>query len=1549
MKLINKISLVLMSIILVIVLFPSLKVAALDENKTLLTRTINTCYTDGSRQTLVYIDTNYTVATWTTYSGLLENALNIEDDEESTQLAIDNAKDALVNAKTALEFAGQVNLDNIIAIAESKEQLDYTAESWAILVAAKILPETTNDEVITKTTAINSAIEGLITVVVNNALIAAKALDDALIQADYTEASWVVLTNALALAETTNDEVIAKTTAINSAIEGLITIAANNNLINAKALDDALIQADYTVASWVVLTNALALDETTDAEVVAKTTSINNAISGLIFAGKANLDIAKASDDALVELDYTIASWVVLTNALALSETTNAEVVVKTTAINSAIEGLITTVANNDLIDAKALDDALTQTDYTEASWVALTNALALSETTNALVVTKTAAITNSINDLVFAGKENLDIAKTLDDMLVEIDYTVASWTTLTNALALAETTNAEVMAKTTSINNAIVNLITVISNSALDTSKGLAALLNEDDYTSESWTALTNALALAETTDALVVAKTTAINNAINELVFAGLANLNTAKGNANLKEQINYTVASWEALVDALALTETTNTEVVTKTTSINNAIADLEIYTNLTALTSKINAQYSDKSRRRNLKLTFVDYTSDSWANYILAIANGRIVEYNEQSLQQEVNNVTTSINNAINGLVFAGKANLDQVKALTDLLLELDYTVISWTSLTDALALVETTNAEIVTKTASINNAIDELVFAGLANLNQSKALVGALIQTDYTVTSWTTLTNALALAETTNVEVMAKTTAITTAINNLVFAGKANLDLAKASAGELLETDYTAASWTSLTGAMAIPETTNTLVVTKTTSINNAINGLVFTGKANLDQVKASTDLLLETDYTVTSWTTLTNALATSETTNVEVMAKTTAITTAINNLVFAGKANLDLTKATAGELLEADYTVESWTVLTNALALAETTNAEIVTKTTSINNAITGLVFAGKANLDLVKAAADELEEADYTIASWTTLTNALALAETTNTLVVTKTISINNAIAGLVFAGKANLDLAKTLVDELLEIDYTVASWATLTNALALVETTNSLVVIKTTSINNAISGLVFVGKANLDLAKALADELEEADYTIASWTTLTNALALEETTNALVITKTTAITTTINNLVFAGKTNLDLAKTSADELEEADYTVESWAMLTNAIALAETTNAEIVIKTDAINNAIVGLITIEAAENLINTKILADELLETDYTVTSWTMLTNALTLVETINAEIVNKAVSINNAISGLVFAGQVNLDLAKTLVDELLETDYIVASWATLTNALALVETTNSLVVIKTTSINNAITSLVFAGKANLDTAKAIAASKTQADHTSTSWTLLINALALPETTNAEMVIKTTSINNSINGLVYVGKANLDNAKAMAATKIQSHYTTASWTLLTTALAIPETTNALVVTKTASINNAINGLVFAGKASLDVAKTAAANKVKSNYTTASWTALTNALALPETTNALVVTKTTAINNAISGLKTSKPTIAIGQTIYLKAGTKYWANSSLAKAGVGGYTLKTGIWIKITRLASNGCFNVTGDLGWFNPSLL
>jgi hypothetical protein len=746
--------------------------------------------------------------------------------------------------------------------------------------------------------------------------------------------------------------------------------------------------------------------------------------------------------------------------------------------------------------------------------------------TGDTLVVTAEDGITTETYTI--TTQPDLTAYNTALSAVVEATYTPASWTTYqivvaANVMTIANT-QAEVNTATNNIIAAQTNLITVI-DANLTTAKANAAALNQTDYTPASWSTLTTALALSETNDAEKITKTNSINSAITALVFAGLADLNTAKANAAALNQADYTPNSWSVLTTTLALPETNNTEIVTKTNAINSAIAALVLRADKTALTTAINAEYSDGATRTTYVLTETNYTPNSWTTYTNAITSAITVEADLNATTVQVTEAINLINSTKTALILrADKTALttainaeysDGATRTTYALVQADYTPVSWTTYTNAIASAITVEADLNATNLEVTNAINligttksALVFAGLSDLNTAKANAAALTETNYTPASWSTLTAALALPETNNTEIITKTNAINNAITALVFAGLADLNTAKANAAALTEANYTPASWSTLTTALALPETTNTEVVAKTTAINNAITNLVLradktalTAAINAeysDGATRTTYVLIQIDYTPATWTTYVNSITAGITTEnnlnatvLEVTNATNLIGTTKSALVFIGLADLNTAKANAAALTEADYTVASWSVLTTALAMPETTNTEVINKTNAINNAITALVFAGLADLNTAKANAAALVQTDYAVASWSTLTTALAMPETTNTEVVTKTNSINSAITALVFAGLADLNTAKANAAVLIEANYTPASWSTLTVALALPETTNTEVVTKTNSINSAITALVFAGLADLNTAKATAAALTETNYT--------------------------------------------------------------------------------------------------------------------------------------------------------------------------------------------------------------------------------------------------------------------------------------------------------------------------------------------------------------------------------------------------------------------------------------------------------------------------
>jgi len=372
-----------------------------------------------------------------------------------------------------------------------------------------------------------------VTASIDDNLGAAKDAEALLTAADYVDYSAV--TAALVLAETNDAEKIAKTAAINDAIAGLVTltdvIAAD--LQTAKDAEALLTAADYV--DYSAVTAALALAETNDAEKITKTVAINDAIAGLVTvidAIAADIQAAKDAEALLTAADYV--DYSAVTAALALAETNDAEKIAKTAAINDAIAGLVT-VIDSDLQAAKDAEALLTGADYVDYS--AVTTALALTEANDAEKIAKTAAINDAITGLVTvtdAIAADLQAAKDAEALLSAADY--VDYSAVTAALALAETNDAEKTAKTAAINDAIAGLLTVI-DADLQAVKDAEALLTAADYV--DYSAVTAALALAETNDAEKMAKTIAISDAISGLEIIIL--VSTAEDLNNVRNNLD------------------------------------------------------------------------------------------------------------------------------------------------------------------------------------------------------------------------------------------------------------------------------------------------------------------------------------------------------------------------------------------------------------------------------------------------------------------------------------------------------------------------------------------------------------------------------------------------------------------------------------------------------------------------------------------------------------------------------------------------------------------------------------------------------------------------------------------------------------------------------------------------------------------------------------------------------------------------------------------------------------------------------------------------
>jgi len=279
-----------------------------------------------------------------------------------------NADSAVVMTKSAEQIILGIaptdlsKLNEAIALAEDKDELNYTPESWAVLASAladaKLLNAYSEQaDVDLAASALNKAIDELVLRAdfskLNEAIEKAKSK----IKESYTEATWTALEDALRRAESldsnaTQDQVNNAYDELSLAIEHLAVKADLTALNSAIKLAEGKNKDEYTLVSWSALEAALAdariIDENSSADEVANATlALNEAISNLVNkADLTELNSVIASTNELVKEDYLEDGWAALqaiieSASLLTSESSQAEVDEAVKNIQDAIKALV--------------------------------------------------------------------------------------------------------------------------------------------------------------------------------------------------------------------------------------------------------------------------------------------------------------------------------------------------------------------------------------------------------------------------------------------------------------------------------------------------------------------------------------------------------------------------------------------------------------------------------------------------------------------------------------------------------------------------------------------------------------------------------------------------------------------------------------------------------------------------------------------------------------------------------------------------------------------------------------------------------------------------------------------------------------------------------------------------------------------------------------------------------------------------------------------------------------------------------------------------------
>lgn len=613
--------------------------------------------------------------------------------------------------------------------------------------------------------------------------------------------------------------------------------------------------------------------------------------------------------------------------------------------------------------------------------------------------VTVTAVLKNKAAD-----KTDLAAAIALAEEKLETSYTAQSWKPFFDALTAAQKVNGNKNAVQSEVNEALEALTEKMKQlerlpeaadkTALNAVLSAALLKDQGQYTAESWstfeTALKQAKVVSEDVTAIlekVIEARRALTDAMAQLVYA-----------------------ESEETVDTSLLQA-----VINAASSLNSELFTKESY---------------DRAAE-----------AKEAAKAFLTVSGG-------DAGQGDVNGAVEALTAALFGLVpkeetHVDRTLLDALTVFADSRQEALYTAESWAAMT----LAKNTAKDVAQDAdqTEVNAAADGLSksLAALQTKTQvtpeaaDRSVLNALIaaaegkkEEDCTAKSWKVLADALAAAKTISQDaeqavVNAAAVTLAEALEQLLPAGtvdKTDLDSRIKEAEALKKDEYTKESWKDLEGALAAaklasadPDVTQAEVDESLDQLTKAIEALEKTippapaDKTELDALIQEVGGKNQDDYTAQSWDKYYNALlaaqevsrndkATMQQVDEAVKALREAADALEKNQPAVDKAALQAAIQEAEARNQADYTVESWSELTRALADArrvmgamDATQSQADEYAAALKAAIDGLVQLPKAEKEKLHqtiTAAEEKKASDYTEESWDVFQRALVNAK---------------------------------------------------------------------------------------------------------------------------------------------------------------------------------------------------------------------------------------------------------------------------------------------------------------------------------------------------------------------------------------------------------------------------------------------------------------------------------------------------------------------------------------------------------------------------------
>jgi len=362
---------------------------------------------------------------------------------------------------------------------------------------------------------------------------------------------------------------------------------------------------------------------------------------------------------------------------------------------------------------------------------------------------------------------------------LSEADFTAGSWAPFAAALAAAGTVladpgaaDARIAQATTALTGAQSGLVSVV---VLREAVTLAGTLSQEGFTTDSWVPFTQALAAAQAVladgdaarqqiDAATADLLTAQQSLVGAPAPVDTTVLEAAVHLASGLVATDHTSGSWSSFASALAGAEGVLADTGTTQAAVDAATADL-----LNACGGLVSIAALVASVQASGVLAEGGYTSDTWEALAAALSGARAVLADGDATQEQVDAARDDLARALDQLEAAVSTTV--LRALVDSASGLDagdHTPESWSRFSDALDVArqvladeEATQAQVDTVAQALVGARDALVRidptpepgeVDRAALEAAIASAGALVESDFTPDSWAPFTQALATAQ-----------------------------------------------------------------------------------------------------------------------------------------------------------------------------------------------------------------------------------------------------------------------------------------------------------------------------------------------------------------------------------------------------------------------------------------------------------------------------------------------------------------------------------------------------------------------------------------------------------------------------------------------------------------------------------------------------------------------------------------------------------------------------------------------------------------------------